>query len=116
MSAPIASQKKRQKESDGSLWRRAIPRSISRLSPPLICVLTVLESVPNSYVRTKVLVADAIAMSCQLVVDALLATGRFDAAAATKPEEVVLALDRGRFDVMVIATSFSPDSFEGLRF
>jgi len=62
------------------------------------------------------LVADAVAMSCQLVVDALAATGRFDAAAATKPEEVILALDRNHFDVMLIGTSFSADSFEGLRF
>jgi len=75
-----------------------------------------LESVPNSYVRTKVLVADAVAMSCQLVVDALLLTGRYDAAAAATPEEVVLALDRDRFDVLLIGSSFSQDPLEGLRF
>jgi DNA-binding NarL/FixJ family response regulator len=79
-------------------------------------VLTVLESVPNSYLRTRVLVADAVAMSCQLLVDALLLSRRYDAVAATTPEEVLLALDRARFDVMLIGTSFSQDTLEGLRF
>jgi DNA-binding NarL/FixJ family response regulator len=52
-------------------------------------------------------VADAVAMSCQLLVDALLLTKRYDALAATAPEEVVVALDRARFSV---------DPLEGLRF
>jgi two-component system nitrate/nitrite response regulator NarL len=61
-------------------------------------------------------VADAVAMSCQLLVDALLRSKRFDAVAATTPEEVVLALDRDRFDVVLISTSFSPEPLDGLRF
>ena len=60
--------------------------------------------------------ADAVAMSCQLLVDALLRSKRYDAVAAATPEEVVLALDRARFDVVLISTSFSPDPLEGLRF
>ena len=60
--------------------------------------------------------ADAAAMSCQLLVDALLLSQRYDAVAATTPEEVVLALDCARFDVVVISTSFSPSALEGLRF
>ena len=60
--------------------------------------------------------ADAAAMSCQLLVDALLLSQRYDAVAATTPEEVVMALDRARFDVVVISTSFSPSALEGLRF
>ena len=60
--------------------------------------------------------ADAVAMSCQLLVDALLRSKRFDAVAATTPEEVVLALDRDRFDVVLISTSFSPEPLDGLRF
>jgi DNA-binding NarL/FixJ family response regulator len=63
-----------------------------------------------------VLVADAIAMSCQLLVDALLLTKRFDAVVATTQEEVILLLDDGRFDVVLIATTFSPDPSDGLRF
>jgi len=62
------------------------------------------------------LVADAAAMSCQLLVDALLLSKRYDAVAATTPEEVVLALGRTRFDVLLIGTSFSQDPLEGLRF
>jgi DNA-binding NarL/FixJ family response regulator len=75
-----------------------------------------LESVPNSDLRIKVLVADAVAMSCQLLVDALLRSKRFEAVAAATPEEVVLAFERSRFDVVLISTSFSEDAFKGLRF
>lgn len=75
-----------------------------------------MESVSNSGLRTRILVADAVAMSCQLLVDALLRSKRFDAIAATTPEEVVLALDRDRFDVVLISTSFSPEPLDGLRF
>jgi two-component system, NarL family, nitrate/nitrite response regulator NarL len=65
------------------------------------------ESVPNPDLRIKVLVADAVAMSCQLLVDALLRSKRYEAVAAATPEEVILLLD---------STSFSPDPIEGLRF
>ena len=81
-----------------------------------MCVEFPLESVSNSSLRTRILVADAVAMSCQLLVDALLRSKRFDAVAATSPEEVVLALDRDRFDVVLISTSFSPEPLDGLRF
>ena len=60
--------------------------------------------------------ADAAAMSCQLLVDALLLSERCDAVAATTPEEVILALQHARFDVVLIGTSFSPDALDGLRF
>lgn len=87
------------------------------LGPPLVnCVLTVLESVSNSSLRTKVLVADSVAMSCQLLVDALLLSKRYEAVAATTPQDVVLALDRDRFDVLVVGTSFLTDSYDALRF
>jgi DNA-binding NarL/FixJ family response regulator len=75
-----------------------------------------LESISNSYRRTSVLVADAVAMSCQLVVDALLLSKRYDAVAATTPEEVILNLDHACFDVLLIATNCSEDPLEGLRF
>jgi two-component system nitrate/nitrite response regulator NarL len=55
-------------------------------------------------------------MSCQLLVDALLRSKRYDAVAAATPEEVIQALDRARFDVVLISTSFSQDAVEGLRF
>jgi two-component system, NarL family, nitrate/nitrite response regulator NarL len=55
-------------------------------------------------------------MSCQLLVDALLRSKRYDPVAAATSEEVIGALDRARFDVVLISTSFSQDALEGLRF
>jgi len=55
-------------------------------------------------------------MSCQLLVEALLRSKHYDAVAAATPEEVIQALDRGRFDVVLISTSSSTDALEGLRF
>jgi two-component system nitrate/nitrite response regulator NarL len=75
-----------------------------------------LDSVPNSDLRIRVLVADAVAMSCQLLVDALLRSKRYDAVSAATSEEVRRALDHARFDVVLISTSFSQDPLEGLRF
>ena len=79
-------------------------------------MLTSLASLPNSDPRIRVLVADSVAMSCQLLVDALLRNKHYDAMAAATPEEVIQALDRGQFDVVLISTNFSPDALEGLRF
>jgi len=75
-----------------------------------------LDSVSNSDFRVRVLVADSVAMSCQLVVDALLRSKRFDAVPAATPEEVVQTLDRTRFDVVLMSANFSPDALEGLQF
>jgi DNA-binding NarL/FixJ family response regulator len=83
--------------------------------PPL-SVLMSLESIPNSDFRIRVLVADSVAMSCQLLVDALLRNKRYAAQAAPTPEEVIQALDRGRFDVVLMSPNFSQDALEGLRF
>ena len=55
-------------------------------------------------------------MSCHLLVDALRSIKRYEPVAATTAEEVVLALDVARFDVLLISTSFSRDPLEGLRF
>jgi len=83
---------------------------------PHTIVLTLLESVSNSDFKIRVLVADGLAMSCQLLVEALLRNKGYDAVGAATPEEVIQALDRGRFDVVLISTNFSPDPLEGLRF
>jgi two-component system nitrate/nitrite response regulator NarL len=61
-------------------------------------------------------VADSVAMSCQLLVDALLRGKRYDAVAAATPEEVLQTLDRARFDVVLISSSFSTGALEGLGF
>jgi DNA-binding NarL/FixJ family response regulator len=76
-----------------------------------------LDSVPNNPdLRIKVLVADSVAMSCHLLSDALQRTKRYDPLAAPSPEEVIRALDRARFDVVLMSTNFSQDAMEGLRF
>ena len=62
------------------------------------------------------MVADSVAMSCQLLVDALLRSKRYAAVTAATPEEVIQALDRARFDVVLISANFSQDALEGLRF
>lgn len=84
-------------------------------SSPSNRVLTSLESVPNSDLKIRVLVADSVAMSCQLLVDALLRSKRYEAEAAATPEGVVQALDNARFDVVLISTRFAQDALEGLR-
>jgi len=75
-----------------------------------------LASAPNSDLRTRVLVADAVAMSRQLLVDGLLRGKGYDAVAAATPEEVILALEDAPFEVVLIATSFSTEPLEGVRF
>src|SRR5271170_6444410 len=55
-------------------------------------------------------------MSCQLLVDALLRSKRYDAVAAATPEEIVLALENTRFDVVLMSPSFAQEPLEGLRF
>jgi DNA-binding NarL/FixJ family response regulator len=55
-------------------------------------------------------------MSCNLLVDALLFSKRYEPVAARTTEEVSLALHGNRFDVALMSTSFSPGPLEGLRF
>ena len=55
-------------------------------------------------------------MSRQLLVDGLLRGKGYEAVAAATPEEVILALERSPFDVVLISTNFSPDPLEGVRF
>lgn len=58
--------------------------------------------------------ADAVAMSCQLLVEALLRSNCGDAAAAATPEEVLRELDRSRFDVMLISPSSTADPVDAM--
>jgi len=61
-----------------------------------------------------VLVADAVGMSCQLLVEALVRSKRCDAVAASVPEKVFHELGRARFDVVLISPSFAAQPLEGL--
>ena len=60
--------------------------------------------------------ADAVAMSRQLLVDGLLRGKGYEAVAAATAEEVILALQRCAFDVLLISTNFSSNPLEGVRF
>lgn len=59
------------------------------------------------------LVADAVGMSCQLLVDALARSKRCDAMAASTHEEVFRELSRAQFDVVLISPRFTPEPLEG---
>jgi two-component system nitrate/nitrite response regulator NarL len=74
-----------------------------------------LASVPNPDLITRVLVADSISMSCQLLVDALLRIRFCDAVAAPTPRNVFDELARAPFDVVLISPGFAAEPIEGLR-
>ena len=64
---------------------------------------------PNSGSTIKVLVADAAAMSCQLLVDALQRSHRFDAVAATTRESVIDAVSQHSVQLALISSNFLED-------
>lgn len=55
-------------------------------------------------------------MSRQLLVDGLLRGKGYDAVPAATPEEVILALEKSSFEVVLLSTNFSRDPLEGVRF
>lgn len=74
-----------------------------------------LASLPNSEPRIKVLVADAVGMSCRLLADALHRHKRFQAFPATTVGEALQALRSTPFHIALISTSIANDSVGGLR-
>jgi DNA-binding NarL/FixJ family response regulator len=74
-----------------------------------------LASLPNSDPRIKVLVADAVAMSCRLLADALQRAKRFQVCAVTTWNEALDTLRSAPFQVAVVSSSFAEDSVGGLR-
>jgi DNA-binding NarL/FixJ family response regulator len=73
-----------------------------------------LESVLNSDSRTRVLVADAVGMSCQLLVDALVRSKGYEAVAASTHEKIFQELEGGNFDVVLISPSFAAEPIDGM--
>jgi two-component system nitrate/nitrite response regulator NarL len=59
-------------------------------------------------------VADAVAMSCRLLADALQRSKRYQAVAAVTPKQVLEALDSAPFQVALVSTSFPEDPLGGL--
>jgi two-component system, NarL family, nitrate/nitrite response regulator NarL len=76
---------------------------------------TSLSTLPNSDPRLRILVADAVAMSCRLLADALQRSRRFDADAAVTPQEVLQAMARRSYEVVLISTNFGADVNDGFR-
>jgi len=75
-----------------------------------------LSSLPNPDPRIRVLVADAVAMSCRLLADALQRSRRFEADAAVTSNQVLEFLSHKSYGVLLIGTSFGHDANEGFRF
>lgn len=77
-------------------------------------LLNSLDPLPNHDSRIRVLVADAVAMSCRLLADALHRTKRYEATSAVTRQDALDALQLKSFDVVVISMNFSDDSLGGL--
>jgi DNA-binding NarL/FixJ family response regulator len=74
-----------------------------------------LASLPNPDPRIRVLVADAHAMSCRLLADALQHSKSYHAVAATTSQQVLSAMDSDSFQVLLISTSFPEEPVGGFR-
>jgi DNA-binding NarL/FixJ family response regulator len=72
------------------------------------------DSLPNNETRIRVLVADAVAMSCRLLADALQRTRRYEASSVINRKDALEALQSKDFDVVVISMNFPSDSLGGL--
>jgi DNA-binding NarL/FixJ family response regulator len=75
-----------------------------------------LASIPNPDARVKVLVADAVAMSCRLLAEALQRTKRFEATAAVSAEEVVSALLATPYHIVLLSVTAPDDALGGVTF
>jgi two-component system nitrate/nitrite response regulator NarL len=72
-----------------------------------------MASLPNLDLRIKVLVADAVAMSCRLLADALQRSKRYQAVAAVTRKEIFEALDSVPFQVLLISHTFAGEVPDG---
>jgi DNA-binding NarL/FixJ family response regulator len=66
--------------------------------------------------QIRVLVADALPMSCQLLAEGLGSTGRFAASAASTCEQAHELMAATRFDALLVSPSFSGTPISDLRF
>lgn len=62
------------------------------------------------------LVADTVAMSCHLLVDALERSERCQAVAATTPKQVLQSLESSGFEVVLVGIGLSEDPLESIAF
>jgi len=73
-----------------------------------------LASLENFEPRIKVVVADAVAMSCRLLADALQRSKHFQAVAAVTPNELIQSLVESRFQVALISSMADDNAGSGL--
>jgi len=71
---------------------------------------------PNFDLRVRVLVADAVPMSCHLLADALGRNNQLDPVSAISPLEVREALKKSRFDVLLVSATLGQSPMESLQF
>lgn len=81
----------------------------------MIAELHALASAPNPDTRIRILVADAVAMSCQLLAEALQRNKRYEAFVATSASDVMPLLNRHRYDVVLVSTSLLSDPMDVFR-
>jgi two-component system nitrate/nitrite response regulator NarL len=84
--------------------------------PPLGPPNFALIPVPNSDPRTSVLVADSIAMSCNLLADALERSDHYHAVAAHTPKQVLQLLEKERFEIVLVGVGGSEDAIQSMHF
>lgn len=73
-------------------------------------------TLPNPAPKIRVLVADAMAMSCHLLADALQRSERYYAIAAATPQEALEFLRHSDFDVVLVGIGLSEDPLDSVSF
>src|SRR5262249_16219257 len=94
-----------------SLPAPPLKHSICGFGRGVTCMMTL----PNPAPRIRVLVADAMAMSCHLLADSLHRE-RYDAIAAASPQEALELLRHSDFDVVLIGIGLSEDPLDSVSF
>ena len=74
--------------------------------------MNILPALPSSDFKIRVLVADTLVMSCNLLVDALRRNKDYHAAAVTNRKKAVQAVQREHFDVVLIGIDSAEDLSE----
>ena len=73
-----------------------------------------LASLPNTDPKVRVLVADALAMSCHLLADALERSKLYQADPAVNAKDIYKALEKNIYQILLISTNFPEQPVGGL--
>jgi len=80
----------------------------------LFAFVFTVASLPNSEPKVRVLVADALAMSCHLLADALERSKHYHADPAMTAKDIYKALEKNSYQVLLISTNFPEQPVGGL--